>query len=189
MKLYYLDKKTLSYNNVKLINIINKITKIPLILLIILLFVNSNTSQTKILYENSNEKAYIIIEDEFTKEKLISEIKRLNIKFPYIVLAQSILETNYWSSNIFYQNNNLFGLKEAKIRITTARKTINNHAYYDNWRESLFDYCLYQTAYLSKIKKEDDYYLYIGSYYAEDPLYVSSLKYIIDNNNLKQYFE
>ena len=44
----------------------------------------------------------------FSQDALVKELKRLNIRFPHIVLAQSILETGYWESRI-YQENNIVG--------------------------------------------------------------------------------
>jgi hypothetical protein len=35
-------------------------------------------------------------ENTFSRDGLVEEIKKLNIRFPHIVLAQSILETGYW---------------------------------------------------------------------------------------------
>ena len=45
-------------------------------------------------------------EDQFTQGQLVEELKRLNVRYPYIVLAQSILETGYWESRIYQENNN-----------------------------------------------------------------------------------
>ena len=85
-------------------------------------------------------------EDQFTQGQLVEELKRLNVRYPYIVLAQSILETGYWESRIYQENNNLFGMKQARARATTAKGTQLGHAYYDNWKESVTDYALYQAV-------------------------------------------
>lgn len=124
----------------------------------------------------------------FSPEKFIEEIKRLNIQFPYIVYAQSVLETGHFKSDIFLENHNLFGMKEARIRINTAKGTHNGHAYYDSWRESIFDYAFYQCRYLPKINTDEEYFQYLKEKYAEDPLYVNKLKSIIEKENLKTKF-
>ena len=126
--------------------------------------------------------------DKFTKEKLIDEIKRLNIKFPHIVMAQSIVETGHWNSKIFKENHNLFGLRQAVIRINTANGTQYNHAYYDNWKESLYDYAFYSCRYLSNISSEEEYFQYLQKNYAESPDYVTALKNTIKRENLKLIF-
>ena len=127
--------------------------------------------------------------ESFSKDKLVSELNRLNVKFPHIVMAQSILETGHWSSDIFLENNNLFGMKEARVRINTAEGTNRNHAYYDNWRESVYDYAFYQCRYLSGLKTEEEYFFYLSSSYAEADDYVQSLKGVIERENLRELFK
>ena len=140
------------------------------------------------------EKELIIIniqneQNKFTKEKLVEELKRLNVKFPHIVMAQSILETGHWESEIFLENHNLFGMKEARVRINTAEGTNKNHAYYNSWEESVYDYAFYQCRYLSGLRTEEEYYTYLGRSYAESDNYVSTLKSVVKRENLKKLFE
>jgi hypothetical protein len=126
--------------------------------------------------------------NKFTQEKLVEELKRLKVKFPYIVMAQSILETGHWKSQVFKENNNLFGMKQATIRINTAKGTNLNHAYYDDWYQSVYDYAFYSCRYLSNIDTEEEYYLYLGQNYAEDSNYINSLKNVINKEKLKELF-
>jgi hypothetical protein len=126
--------------------------------------------------------------DPFTQEKLIQMIKELNIKYPHIVLAQSMVETGKWKSKIFLENQNLFGMKEAKMRITTAGGTQYNHAYYNHWRESVYDYAFYQCRYLHGVKSENEYFQYLAANYAEDPNYLNAVKTLIQKEGLKTLF-
>lgn len=147
----------------------------------------------KIQSLESYEKELIVLDmtaeqNRFSEDKLVELLKELNVKFPYIVLAQSMIETGKWESNIFKENHNLFGMKEARVRINTALGTQNNHAYYETWVESVYDYAFYQSRYLSNIKTEADYFLYLSNSYAEDGRYVEVLKKTIKTNNLKEYF-
>ena len=127
-------------------------------------------------------------ESTFSQEALVEEIKKLNIRFPHIVLAQSILETGYWESRIYQENHNLFGMKQARARATTANGTQLGHAYYDDWKESVTDYALYQAAYLNKIRKENQYLRYLDKNYAEAKDYDKKLEVIIERENLKELF-
>ncbi len=113
---------------------------------------------------------------DFTEEKLIEYVKELNIKFPHIVLAQARLESGNFKSNIFKENNNLFGMKEAKQRISTNKGTNLGHAKYESWKECVLDYALYQATYLSKFKTEEQYYSYLADNYAANGRYVTLLK-------------
>ena len=126
--------------------------------------------------------------DKFTQEKFVDELKRLNVKFPHIVMAQSILETGHWKSQVFKENHNLFGMKQANIRINTAKGTNLNHAYYDNWRESVYDYAFYQCRYMGAANTEEEYFLALGASYAEAGNYVQALKTVIEREHLRDLF-
>lgn len=135
------------------------------------------------------EKIMLINEsDPFNKQKMAEMLSGLNVKYPWIPMAQSMIETGHWKSDIFLENNNLFGMKEAKSRITTAVGTNKNHAEYNTWRESVYDYAFYQNRYLNGIQTENDYYQYLAASYAEDPTYVSKIKKMVERYKLKQLF-
>lgn len=145
----------------------------------------------EVIVENFNEaEAVIFINevDSFSEEKLTNMLIDLNVSFPHIVMAQSMLETGYWKSDIFLENHNLFGMKQARRRITTAEGTSRNHAYYNHWRESVYDYAFYQCRYLSRLDTEDAYFQYLDASYAEADNYISSLKKVIKDNNLEEVF-
>jgi uncharacterized FlgJ-related protein len=149
------------------------------------------TSKDKIIETLSYEDKLIIINEihEFSEEKLVQEIQNLNLKFPHIVLAQAKIESNNYSSKIFIESNNLYGMKQASVRANTAKGTQFGHAYYSSWRESLLDYALYSCRFLGNLQTEQEYYQYLNQYYAEDPEYVSKLKNIVLKNNLKTLFK
>lgn len=120
-------------------------------------------------------KVLVIKENNsFSKSKLVKEMKKLRVRFPHIVYAQAVKESGF-NSPIFRENNNMFGMKLAVSRPTTAIGESRNHAIYNNWRDCVIDYLLYQSCYLRHITTEDDYYKYLRSY-AEDPNYVESIK-------------
>jgi uncharacterized FlgJ-related protein len=126
--------------------------------------------------------------DKFSKEKFIDELKNKKIKFPYIVMAQAIVESGMGRSGLFKTNNNLFGMREARNRMTTASGSKNNFAFYKKWQDGVLDMAFFQCAYLNDLNTEDKYFLYLSSSYAETPIYVTTLKGIIQKQNLKSYF-
>lgn len=138
------------------------------------------------------EKEILIVDinsrNEFDQDKLVVMLKDLNVRFPHIVVAQARLETGGYRSRIFKENNNLFGMKQATVRVNTASGTQHNHAYYDTWRESVYDYAFYQTRYLSGAKTEAEYLYVLGQSYAEDPNYVTKLQNEIKKGNLRSLF-
>jgi hypothetical protein len=164
---------------------------LPILLLItIVYFTGYKLGFDKNLSELSMEERVLLVEelDPFSEVKLIDMMKDLGIKFPHIVLAQSKLETGSWKSSLFLENHNLFGMKRASRRVSTAKGSNNGHAYYDNWRESVYDYAFYQCRYLGNIKTEKEYYSYLSSSYAEDTTYVGKLKDIINKEQYKSKF-
>lgn len=138
----------------------------------------------------TDTESVILIQDqnEFTEEKLVDLIDKLNFKFPHIVLAQAKLETGRFKSKIFKENNNLFGMKEARVRINLAKGTQHGHAYYDNWEESVLDYAFWYSNYASQCKTEKQLYRLLDRQYAEADQYVSSLKHIVLTENLTEIF-
>ena len=179
-KYYYYDKK-----NMKM----EKVQVIPYILLIFLsiLLLSSNKSENiskkKINYTSKKTKILSLEQkNKFNELELKEYIIGLNIKFPHIVFAQAKLESGYFKSTIFRENNNLFGMRLAKQRPRTALGVKGNYAYYINWKESVIDYALYSAAYLKNIKTESEYFEYLKSNYATDPNYINKLKKIIKNN-------
>lgn len=114
MKLYKYNKSTLQYEYVNIpINFLKTLLGLFSLFLFLGLAIPSQKE-----YVADNETVLIVNDlDEFSEEKLIEEINKLNFKFPHIVLAQSILETGYYKSKIFKENNNLFGMKEARVRL------------------------------------------------------------------------
>lgn len=128
------------------------------------------------------EKIEIIKQqDTFSVEKLETYLEELNLKYPDIVMAQAIIETGNFKSRIFKENNNLFGMKVAKIRPTTNDGEQHEHAYYNTWRESVLDYALYQSRYLCSLSK-DEYIQYLSNY-AEDSSYTYKVKKLINQTN------
>jgi len=161
------------------------------------LFVTVISASAYLIGINSNldslsdyERVILIKEhDKFNEDKLVEMLKDLNVKFPHIVMAQAKTESGHFKSNIFIENHNLFGMKEAQRRITTAEGTNRNHAFYNHWRESVYDYAFYQCRYLSGIKSESEYFQYLSASYAEDTAYIQKLKSMIEKENLKALFE
>jgi len=125
------------------------------------------TEETRMLVINQ--------ENEFSEVKLKEYIIGLNIKFPHIVFAQAKLESGYFKSTIFRENNNLFGMRVASRRPTTNKGENRGHAVFDTWRESVLDYAFYQARFLGDIKTEGEYIQYLKANYAEDPGYVDKV--------------
>ena len=104
-------------------------------------------------------------------ESVLKELKSNNVLFPEIVLAQSILETGWYTcNNCSLDANNLFGLYNSKEK---------KYFSYKNWKESIGGYKR-GVQYKYHKKEYDDYYAFLTDInYASDPNYISKLKTIV----------
>jgi len=118
----------------------------------------------------------------FSEELLIKCLDYEGVKYKEIVLLQSRLETGFYSSDIFLNANNLFGMRYPTHRPTVATGTYKEHASYAHWSDSVIDYVLWQEYYLSRGYRiaggdDNDFYLVFLKCipYAQDPRYISKL--------------
>lgn len=177
MKLYIFNQKTLQYQKA------NKYYYIVFSAsMLLLLSVSINTTNV-IIKKSISEPELMVINNydcpEFTPDKLKKYIKSCGIMHPEIVFAQAKIETGNFKSYIFKEGNNLFGMKLATSRPTTAIGEISGHALYQNWMQSVQDYALYQSAYLRKLKSKENYLDYLRENYATDQEYVLKIKKIL----------
>ena len=106
--------------------------------------------------------AYI---DTPSVHNVYTELKKQNVKHPKIVLAQSILETGYYQSNVCKSHNNLFGLMKG-----------NNYHSFSHWKQSI---AYYKNHVQSRYKGGDYYSFLINIGYAQDPAYIDKLKELV----------
>ena len=105
-----------------------------------------------------------------TPLEVLKELKKQNVLFPEIVLAQSILETGWYKcERCSMDKNNLFGLWNS------SKKEYFN---YNTWQESVGGYKrgIQYKYYRKEYKSYYEFLTDIG--YAEDPKYISKLKQI-----------
>ena len=200
MKFYCYDSKNLSLKKESVLNNIKRnyvfyiifslLISLLSIFLFKLLFIPSISLKEVPSLKSKYEKVCIAeVQNNFTEEKFINKIKQLNLNYPHIVYAQAMLESGNFTSKIFRENNNMFGMKQARVRINLAKSTQYNHAYFETWEDCLLDFAFHRATYFSKLKTEQDYYNYLGKYYAEDPSYVGKLKSMVNKHKLKNIFK
>ena len=188
---YKYDECTMQFLRVRWIHLLK--SKLTLTAVIISLIVSIIVAVIIVNIDKKIVERQIMVivakQNQFQNEKLIKKIREMNFQFPYIVYAQSLLETDSFRSRVFIENQNLFGMKPSVYRITSSMEKQGDYKYYSHWMDSLYDYALYSATYLSKLTTEDDYFDYLKQSYAEDANYVSKLKSLIQRNNLKSKFE
>ena len=113
-----------------------------------------NYLKNKLGYGNSSKNNTTPL--PFTPENLQKEIQKQGIVYPDVVMAQAKWESAHFKSNVFKENNNMFGMKLAHQRDTTAIGENRNHAKYKNWQDAVKDYKLWQSSNgMDKLPKEN----------------------------------
>ncbi len=115
----------------------------------------------------------------FSVSNMIKVMNKAGILFPDVVLAQARLETGNFTSKVFRENNNLFGMKLPRVRNTTAIGEQNSHADYSSWMQSIIDYKLWQDEVVKKHRTKRAYLRYLSKNYAEDKKYIHKLKQML----------
>lgn len=96
------------------------------------------------------------------RTNVLAELKKQNVPHANIVLAQSLLETGGYKSNLCRTHNNIFGLKKG-----------NKYRRYSNYTECIRDY----KKHISSKYKGGSYYTFLNNLgYAEDEAYTQKLK-------------
>lgn len=134
-------------------------------------------------FQLQKEIFYLQIKNKpFSEELLKKVIWYERIQYPKVVLLQAQLETGFYTSDVFLNGHNCFGMKHPKCRQTIATGTYQGHSQYNDWIDSVIDYKIWQTWFLSlgyriNAKEDDAFYLMFLHYvkYAEDPNYISKL--------------
>ena len=165
MQIFRYDPKSLQYVKLSVPKIMLTIT---ILIMVSMLTLVISFSSEKHIHHNSYEKVMLVDNShQFTRGKLEEMLGSLNLKFPHIALAQTILETGEYKSKIFKENKNLFGMKQARTRTTLAEGTQYGHAYYKSWSNSVLDYAFWVSTYAHKCKTESQFYQLLDSVYAD----------------------
>jgi len=147
-------------------------------LLLMLVAIACFKYETAHVADNSTESAVTTSKAEritMNDSILASYLIKIRVKFPHVVLAQAQLETGNYTSRIFVENNNLFGMKLATVRPTTAVGERYTYACYENWQQSVIDYVMYQLSYYSNEKSDIAYINRISKTYSEDVVYKNKI--------------
>jgi hypothetical protein len=151
----------------------------------LLFFVNQAGTLARVGNHNFRSKEPGIVnnsgdEDAINYRDLYIEIVKQDIEFPEIVWSQAILESGHFTSKIFKENNNFFGMRLPAIRSTVAVGKRNGYAIYNSWRDCVRDYKLYQDYIFSKrTYTEESYFTHLNKTYSiSGASYSSKLKAI-----------
>jgi hypothetical protein len=161
--------------------------RIVLFILVGLLSVNELTSPA---FPYINQRTIFLVKKQtfekaiymrsLTSELLLDALYYSEIIMPEIVYKQAQIESGNFTSQLFRDGNNLFGMKLAHRRQTTAIGQIYHHAKYSHWYDSIKDYKYLQDFYLQRGHKLNNYYLFLEDIgYAQDKNYIKKLKSVL----------
>jgi uncharacterized FlgJ-related protein len=80
----------------------------------------------------------------FTPELFYEYMQLIDVQQVKFSYAMAKLETGNFTSFLFENNCNLFGMRHPNVRPTLSRASIYEHAFYSHWTESVRDYKLWQ---------------------------------------------
>jgi hypothetical protein len=124
----------------------------------------------------NNKKEF---KDVMTKnDSIFVIIDTIGFEYPEVIKAQVILETGNFSSRVYKQNNNLFGMRLPKSRLTTATSSNYGYAVYPDVFSSIEDRLIYDTLYFRNLNRQQ-YLNKLNRIYATNPNYIQHLEKII----------
>lgn len=141
------------------------------------------TCQKEILKTEFKKRLFMyeIKEKPFSRQLLWQALIYEGIEAPEIVFKQCLIETGHFTSQLFIEAHNCFGMRLARVRETTAIGEFDYHARYEHWYDSVKDYKLFQEWYASKSYDLQNYYAFLKKIgYATDKKYIVKLKSVSD---------
>lgn len=121
--------------------------------------------------------------DEPTTDSIMSILTEVGAWYPEYIMAQAVLESATFTSEIYRTNNNLFGMKQVSRRSTTqtGKKTDKvSYGHYNNWQMSVLDRVLWDLHRFETKPTRVEYEKALMQY-AEDSNYISKLNKIIND--------
>jgi hypothetical protein len=187
------NPETLSFEKIKKKTYF-KVVVYSLSIFTVLFFIGWLTGTNRYIVNNWVHKTEVtdtlkVHGEPFSEEALVRLMRNSNIKYPHIVLAQAKLESANFTSKIFKQNHNMFGMRMPRQRPTAAIREANGFAVYRDWQDCLYDYMLYQANAMSTVDNEVEYFTRLEEKYCTDTGYVSSVKELIKRERLKHLFD
>jgi len=125
-----------------------------------------NNNRYEKWWSDDTVETYVPKDIELNDSSILQELINNGCVLPNVAMAQSKIETAYYTSPICLENKNLFGIKHNKHGFSIG--TNRGHAKYNTYKDNIKDYVRIQNMYLKKINGK----------YVEDENYIPKLKTI-----------
>lgn len=133
--------------------------------------------ETELALEHSIGYWFINKPEQINDSILYVFLKDNNAWYPEILLKQAKLESGNYSSNVYKNSNNLYGMKKVGKRQTTQlNTTYKGYGCYTNWCESALDRILWDIDRFNNVKPTEEEYLEAMGIYAKDSNYIFKIK-------------
>lgn len=133
--------------------------------------------ETELALEHSIGYWFINKPEEINDSILYAFLKGNNAWYPEILLKQAKIESGNYTSNVYMNTNNLYGMKKVGKRQTTQlNNTYNGYGCYNNWCLSVLDRMLWDIFMFKGEKPSREEYLKVMEIYAEDTLYIQKIQ-------------
>lgn len=119
---------------------------------------------------------YIVKDISLSHEVLHDYLVHLNAWYPDILVMQARIESGNYTSAIYNDNNNLFGMRPAKKRPHTQTGSNRGYATYSNWRMSVKDRLLWDLHTFKYSKPSRLEYIEKLKTYAVESDYINKFK-------------
>ena len=123
-----------------------------------------------------------------TIDSIYSVLECVDAWYPDYIVAQAILESATFTSDVFKENNNLFGMRPVSRRSTTqtGKKTDKpTYGHYKNWQLCVLDRVLWDMFRFKEMPTIEEYEKAIMQY-AEDTEYISKIRKVMTDNEKKK---
>lgn len=114
-----------------------------------------------------------VIDTPFSEAAFKKYLKQIRIKYPETAFAQAKLESSNFTSKLFKNNNNLFGMQVAQKRVKTCERHPGVYAKYTSWKLSVLDYAFFQRELC--VGSKEDLYSKLNKY-SKDEEYIKKIK-------------
>lgn len=188
MELYKFNSDRLDYQKINKNFLIVKWLFIGILLSSVIILLSSfrYMEEEKVRYIESEEVINLVTNNSFSLEAFKKEVYQSNFKYPDIIIAQALIESEHFKSPVWKENHNMFGMRVAKTRFTLAIDENLNHAVFKNWKDCVKDRLIYDALYLSNLSR-NQYLKFLDKRYARagGTSYSELIKQVIISKNLK----
>jgi len=136
----------------------------------------------------------VIIDKFLTIKSVLSSRGIDSINLAMILTAQAMHETGLFTSKIFRENKNLFGMRQPRTRETTSKGELNTYASYESYQDSVLDLLMWLSYnsiepaemsvkdYVSAIKGKSYFEDKLTTYYSAVNKHFNNLRYELSAN-------